>query len=588
MTTRTCVTPCGGFAYAIHKPTFCVENMRVSEQVSEIGRFEDGVPVKNRANFPPGPVHEPRGARIIEIPNPFPFRGTTYIIKKSADHVAENLESIAIPDDAFGESTLKTLEKWARSKKKDAGGQNVSGEAGDEAFETAIEKEAAALFSSLPEPLLLAAAATSRDSDELILLAKMACDFAFDSQGFPAGLLYPAAGLLYPGMPGASSETPIIKNGSLFETVAGNPFLPDDYKVAMVLKPGIQGHSEIVGEYLDESENTHVFEYLRRNSYIPWGHFAANMAHDSIRYRMEDLSLSDIVGMRRLYYQRTYVRMAAEWGIDLPAVKRTLSEDELEALREKMARQFFLRGNKTASPKRNPAFNGTLWGWNFGFDFSPSKYNLHASHQQVHQQFSLIPSAIAIDRSHTARAGHDRAPDFHPYACGDLIADFIREYKKETGEDFFDAYLTAMETNQRLDQREDLPKSLLVWEDDHAWVFVPKAQTSQWELQVMPKTTVAHILDADAATRNSLDRGIFASMKALSGLGAKLITGIEYSGRFDSPNSGQRLIYSFMPKLPWSPGAFSEAQLRWINGHYPEDFAAACRMKIGGDNDVFA
>jgi hypothetical protein len=27
-------------------------------------------------------------------------------------------------------------------------------------------------------------------------------------------------------------------------------------------------------------------------------------------------------------------------------------------------------------------------------------------------------------------------------------------------------------------------------------------------------------------------------------------------------------------------GAFSEAQLRWINGHYPEDFASACRLQI--------
>jgi len=33
-------------------------------------------------------------------------------------------------------------------------------------------------------------------------------------------------------------------------------------------------------------------------------------------------------------------------------------------------------------------------------------------------------------------------------------------------------------------------------------------------------------------------------------------------------------------KLPESPGAFTEAQLRWINGHYPEDFAAACRSRL--------
>jgi len=279
--------------------------------------------------------------------------------------------------------------------------------------------------------------------------------------------------------------------------------------------------------------------------------------------------------------------MAVELGIDPPAVNRTLSEDELEMLRGKICREIFPNGKKSPSATRRLAFNGTLWGWNFGFDFSPSKYNLHASHQQVHQQFSLIPSRIPLCCHGDGSCDTGRAEDFYPYACGDLIADFIREYKKKTGADFFGAYLKAMANNQRLDQRKDLPKSLLVWEDDQAMVFVPKAQTSQWELQVMAKKPVAHILDADAATRNSLDQGIFASMKALSGLGAKLITGIEYSGRFDSPDSGQRLIYSFMPKLPWSPGAFSEAQLRWINGHYPEDFAAACRREICGENDIF-
>jgi hypothetical protein len=27
-------------------------------------------------------------------------------------------------------------------------------------------------------------------------------------------------------------------------------------------------------------------------------------------------------------------------------------------------------------------------------------------------------------------------------------------------------------------------------------------------------------------------------------------------------------------------GAFSEAQHRYINGHYPEDFAVACRLQL--------
>ena len=42
----------------------------------------------------------------------------------------------------------------------------------------------------------------------------------------------------------------------------------------------------------------------------------------------------------------------------------------------------------------------------------------------------------------------------------------------------------------------------------------------------------------------------------------------------------QHLLYVFLPRLPESPGGFSEAQLRWINGHYPEDFAAACREQL--------
>ena len=69
-------------------------------------------------------------------------------------------------------------------------------------------------------------------------------------------------------------------------------------------------------------------------------------------------------------------------------------------------------------------------------------------------------------------------------------------------------------------------------------------------------------------------------MTVLAGLGARMITTIEYAGRISSADREQRLLYSFLPRLPESPGAFSEAQLRWINGHYPEDFAAACRLRL--------
>ena len=71
----------------------------------------------------------------------------------------------------------------------------------------------------------------------------------------------------------------------------------------MVLRPGAQGGSEIVGEWPQDGQ-THVFEYLRRNSYIAGGHFAANMADDAVRYSIDTLSAADMKGLRHLYYQR--------------------------------------------------------------------------------------------------------------------------------------------------------------------------------------------------------------------------------------------------------------------------------------------
>ena len=49
-------------------------------------------------------------------------------------------------------------------------------------------------------------------------------------------------------------------------------------------------------------------------------------------------------------------------------------------------------------------------------------------------------------------------------------------------------------------------------------------------------------------------------------------------GRKGEP--GQHLLYAFLPRLPKSSGAFSEAQLGFINGHYPEYFAAVCRQQL--------
>ena len=117
-------------------------------------------------------------------------------------------------------------------------------------------------------------------------------------------------------------------------------------------------------------------------------------------------------------------------------------------------------------------------------------------------------------------------------------------------------------------------------------LFVPKAQTSQWELQLMTLpdedgTLAGNIFETNSGQRQSLDTGILMAQKALAGLGAKMVTSIEYSKRPGRNHTlHQPLLYAFLPRLPKSPGAFSEAQLRFINGHYPEDFAKVCRNQL--------
>ena len=93
----------------------------------------------------------------------------------------------------------------------------------------------------------------------------------------------------------------------------------------------------------------------------------------------------------------------------------------------------------------------------------------------------------------------------------------------------------------------------------------------------MPTERIGHILEADSAVRRSLDRAMLVAMRSLTDLGAAMITVIEFPRRFDETDNDQRLLYSFLPKLPFSPGSFTEAQLRWINNHFPEDFAARLR-----------
>ncbi len=535
MTIRSCVSPSGHFIYGIHKPHFKADNFRQNDFIEPLGRLADGTPVLNKINFPSGDVDEPRADVVFEIPNPFAFRGTTFISKTWADKKAQNPASIGLPEPEKVSLSL-LLEKcfphhpWMKKREL--------------------------LFDSMPEPLLLALAQTGTDPGDLTALAKKACEFTFEADGItPSGLAYQRNK--------NGTVGPLVSNVDLFEILANNPFLPDDYKKAMVLRPGVQGTSEIVGEA--ESNGSRVFEYLRRNSYIPWGHYAANMAHDSIRYRIGQLTLADITGMRHLYYQRTFTRLARQMGIPVSKKRKCLDSTELENIRKNILSKL-CSSNKDVSP----FFNCTLWGWNYGFDFSPSKYRLHASHQQIHQQFALIPSTVESQTKESRMAS---------FACGDMVSEFVHEFRKQTGKNFFECYIQAIRNNERMDDTQ-AESSLVIYEDDHIMLFVPKAQTSQWEIQIMCKNPAGNILEADTALRGSLDHAMFTAVKILSKMGAEMITTIEYAKRIDSADKDQRLIYCFLPKIPYSMGAFSEAQLRWVNGHYPEDFALACRSHM--------
>ncbi len=536
MKPRTCVSPSGKFVYGIHKPSFAVANLRENDFVGTIGRFPDGGVHENRANFPTDDVEEPGADTIFEIPNPFAFRGTTYIAKSWADEKAGKPELIKLPKPE-GFSFANVVEKWF----------------GNTPLPNAKKKE---LFESLPDPLLIAVASSSTDPEDLTILANLCCEFVFENDEIaPVGMAYEK------NQRGAAR--PVVKNHDVFETLVNNHYLPYEYKKAMVLFPGVQGNSEIVGEY--NEKRAHVFEYLRRNSYIPWGHYAANMAHDSVRYGIDDLSSKDMEGLRHLYYQRTYVRLARQVGIGIGENRRRLSKDRLEKLRREIQERIADRAENGKLP-----FNCTLWGWNFGFDFSHSKYRLHASHQQIHQQFALIPSSAD---------SQEPGKEIPSFACGDMVAEFVADYKKETGKSFFESYFKAIRGNRRMDGIDE-ESSLVIREDENAMLFVPKAQTSQWEIQLVTVPPVGNILEADSETRESLDKAMLTAVKILWDMGARMITIIEYAKRIDDFDSDQRLVYAFLPKIPQSMGAFSEAQLRWINGHYPEDFASACRLQI--------
>jgi hypothetical protein len=534
---QTSITPEGRFCYGIHKPSYSVQNQRHNTVLQTLGHNNEGKPVDNKRNFPSDIIKVKKSDWIFEIPNPFPFKGRTYIDKEWADSSADNPHGIRLPEPE-PVSLTQTLKKHSAES---------------------------ALFKQLPSPLLLALATCSTDPEDLVKLAEISADIEKSNTEIPTGLRYETGP--------DNNVGPVIHNHPLFEAVANNPHLPDSYKIIMVVRPGVQGGSEIVGEW-EQDRTSHVYEYLRKNSYIPWGHYAANMADDAIRYSIDTLSFNDLRGLRHLYYQRTYIRVAEELGIALPSDRRQYRTDELETLRLKII----------SAPDFVNYSSSTLWGWNFGFDYSPTLYRLHASHQQIHQQYALVP-----DRVTAYYEGSDNPVSTIPsYCCGDLIGDLIEEYNGHHTSDFFSDYRRAINSNSRMDSRDDLESSLVVWSDENAMLFVPKAQTSQWELQLMTLpdkdgSLAGNIFETNSGLRRSLDTGILMAQKALAGLGAKMVTSIEYSKRSGKKqHHPQPLLYAFLPRLPESPGAFSEAQLRFINGHYPEDFAWACRNQLKG------
>ncbi|PTN38691.1 hypothetical protein [Desulfonatronum sp. SC1] len=550
MTLRTCITPEGTFRLGIHRPSYTVANLRTEDHLEALGQTKTGEKVDNRRNFPDEDIQVDWASVIYEIPNAFPFQGATYVDSSWADAKALDPLSISLP------APEKTSMHRALDSILDAAGSKAS----------SVDK--AALFAALPESVLSALAVASTDPEDLRIIAALSCDLLFDDADDPSRAI--ATGLRY-AKDADGRFRPVIHRHDLFEAVVNNPRLPDAYKVAMVLRPGVQGGSEVVGDVRSDPDGrTHVFEYLRRNSYIPWGHFAANMAHDAVRYGIRELDAEDMFGLRHLYYQRTYVRLAEQCGLTTPR-RRRLTGEELEKLRIMVLE--YIR--KAATRGEELAYSATLWGWNFGFDFAPSGYRLHASHQQVHQQYALIPGALP----------HTQATEggtFRPFACGDLVADAVERYRADTGQGLFTDYLRAIRANRRTDGRPG-EADLVVHEDDQVLLFVPKAQACGFELQLMPIGPVGNVLEADAVCRTALDRAMLKAQRALEGLGARMVTSIEYSRRLDSGDPDQRLLYAFLPKLPYAPGGFSEAQSRCIVGHYPEDFALACRKVLAKD-----
>ncbi len=534
----TCVGPSAEFIYGIHKPRFTALNLRENDHIVTLGHSSGRakIGISNTENFPPNSVHVAAAPWVFEIPNAFPFMGTTFIVKSYADRM------------------LQTCNPFKSAKEH----------ASDLLSTKSFDYKDNLVIERLPHPLLLTLAKTSTDPQLLVRLAKLSCRFEYDQKTeIPRGISYEKTE--------KGELRPEVSDWILFELVSNNFFLPDSYKKQMVLVPGAQGNSPIVGEYTEGG--THIWEYLRENSYIPWGHYAANMAHDAIRYKIGSLTEQDMIGLRHLYYQRIYVQLSTEVGIVAPAKRRSLTENELEDLRLSLIdkiEQLNKRGLELP-------FNATIWGQNFGFDLSPSGYRLNASHQQIHQQFALVPSCVSGFKGGENELSQSTISS---YSQGDLVAQFAKQYKEKTGQDLFETYLKAIRNNRRLDGRANKESNLIFYEDENIMAFVPKAQRSQGELQIMTKERYGNIIETDTNTRHSLDRVILIAMKVLENLGAEMINVTEISKRFDNPDRDQRLLYCFLPKHHQSPGGFSECQQRWLISHYPEDFAQTCRDEV--------
>ena len=103
MNLRTCISPAGRFVFGIHTPKFLCRNFRSRDEKTNLGISEEGQLIRNSRNFPSNDIAPQRGDQVFEVPNPFPFRGTTYINRRWADARAIKPEEML---DLISETTV--------------------------------------------------------------------------------------------------------------------------------------------------------------------------------------------------------------------------------------------------------------------------------------------------------------------------------------------------------------------------------------------------------------------------------------------------------------------------------------------------